>query len=491
MSYYFLTGATGLLGAYLLRDGLLAGHRMAVLVRRTKKESAEQRIENILAHHERQLGHKLPRPVVLEGDLSQIDLDLDASSIDWIAGHCKAIIHNAASLTFDGTDRKGEPWVTNVDGTERMLELCRTTGIREYHHVSTAYVCGLREGRIMEDELDLGQTLGNDYEKSKVAAEKLVRSSKFVDAPTIYRPSIIVGDSKTGHTTTFHGFYAPLRLGHTLASKIDVGAVGGQGLLMLLGMTGDEKKNFVPVDWVSAVMMHILDCKEHHGKTYHLTPSKPTLVRMMTKVLEKVVGQYSCPADSDYFAKCDGEWFEQEFHSQMEIYRNYWRDDPEFDQTNTANVAPHLPCPELDAKTLTNLARYAITTNFGRPRPRPIRPKFLVQKHLAPLLSAGRNFSREEKRLGLQVDGPGGGQWELLLKNDQPVAAKHGLTARSTAVFSLDSETFKRLSKQQLLVRKAVENGSVLIQGNGMPRIQLEAVLESTVSTEPMSDTVA
>ena len=66
-----------------------------------------------------------------------------------------------------------------------------------------------------------GRTAGNVYEKTKLQAELMVRAAgteRWLDRATIYRPSIIVGDSQTGYTTTYHGFYAPLKLAHTMAS---------------------------------------------------------------------------------------------------------------------------------------------------------------------------------------------------------------------------------------------------------------------------------
>ena len=56
-------------------------------------------------------------------------------------------------------------------------------------------------------------------------------AADFLDRPTIYRPSIIVGDSQTGYTTTYHGFYAPLKLAHTMASKVAVGRTAGDLLV--------------------------------------------------------------------------------------------------------------------------------------------------------------------------------------------------------------------------------------------------------------------
>ena len=155
MSYHLLTGATGLLGNYLLRDLLLRDVPVAVLVRPTRKQTVRQRIEVALCHWDAELGKSLPRPVVLEGDIAQPDLGLDAVNLRWASEYCSAVIHNAASLTFHSTSSEGEPWRSNIEGTRNVLDFCRNTGIRKLHHVSTAYVAGLRQGKILETELNV------------------------------------------------------------------------------------------------------------------------------------------------------------------------------------------------------------------------------------------------------------------------------------------------------------------------------------------------
>ncbi len=394
MSHYLMTGATGLLGAYLLRDGLRAGDRMAALVRPTRKASARQRIEAILASPKgschgggngrvQDNGHAggnggvggngrasgngdVNRPVVLSGDLTQDDLNLDSPSLDWIAQHCHGVVHNAASLQFHGTDRRADPWETNVEGTRRILNLCRTAGIKHFHYVSTAYVCGLRSGRILEDELDVGQEMGNDYERSKLESERMVREADFFDSVTVYRPAIIVGDSQTGHTTGYHGFFAVLKLAHTLVSRVELGVTNGAALAAFLGLRKNETKHFVPVDWVSAVMTHIRRNPSLHGRTYHLTARQPTRILDMAAVIQEAVERYSPPADRSDPSRLDGDWFAGAFRDQMNIYRAYWRDDPLFDQTNTCQAAPHLPCPHVDYDMLMLMARRAIQSRFGR-----------------------------------------------------------------------------------------------------------------------------
>jgi thioester reductase-like protein len=149
-NYLLLTGATGLVGRYLLRDLLLDGRHVAVMARSTEKQSAAERIESILVHWEDEMGVRLNRPVVLEGDLSERDLGLSGDARTWIRRNVIGALHNAAVLHFHGKDPAGEPWRTNVNGVEAFIDFCREADIREMDYVSTAYVCGDREGVIYE-----------------------------------------------------------------------------------------------------------------------------------------------------------------------------------------------------------------------------------------------------------------------------------------------------------------------------------------------------
>src|SRR5258708_31494402 len=109
MPYVFLTGATGLLGRYLLKDLTVAGVPMAVLVRPSRRATAQHRVENVMCYWDALLGRPLPRPVILEGDITEPDLGLDARGMRLVAESCHAMLHNAASLTFQSTSSHSEP----------------------------------------------------------------------------------------------------------------------------------------------------------------------------------------------------------------------------------------------------------------------------------------------------------------------------------------------------------------------------------------------
>lgn len=485
MHYYLLTGATGLLGNYLLRDLLLAQVPVAVLVRSNRRQTARQRVETLLSYWDQELGELLPRPVVLEGDIAEDDLGLNANDVRWAAEYCGAVIHNAASLTFHATSEAGEPYRSNVTGTQNVLEFCRGLGIREFHHVSTAYIAGLRHGRVLESEGDVGQEFGNDYERSKLTAETLVRSADFIDPPTVFRPGIIIGDSQTGYSTTYHGFYAALQLAHTIVKSLPTNATGRVGgHPVRLSLDGSETKHLVPVDWVSAVMAHVITHREHHGQTYHLTPPHPVTTRLIRDVLEETVGFYGATFAGAGRLPDNSSEAELVFYEHIRVYNSYWRMDPEFDRTNTERAAPHLPCPHVDRDLLVHLSRIAIAGDFPTPSKKPFDLEFDAQAVLAPWLELGAKLTHcrpQDRVLGLEVHGPGGGAWQLIVQDGQVVAAETGIHAARAAVCRLDVGTLAELTRGETSWEAALESGAAQIVGNGPPPQDYASLLEQVV----------
>ncbi len=512
MHYTLLTGATGFLGRYLLKDMLLAEMPVAVLVRSTKRESAQQRIESVLAYWEEQLDRTLARPVVLEGDMRQTGCGLSPAALGWLKQHCDTIVHSAASMMFHADDAKGEPFLTNVVGAANLLAVCQAAGIRHFHHVSTSYVCGLRTGRILESELDLGQTCGNDYERSKMAAEKQIREAPFLRSTTFYRPASVLGDSVTGYTTNFHGFYAPLQVLYSMTKGfLALGDAGRQIIqdamrqtrfMDRLNLKGTEGKNLVPVDWVSAVIVHILRHPDLHGETYHLTPRERATVELVSEVFEAVLREYAeIPDDSQEptvrLQDAERETAETMFREQMRTYDSHWRDDPHFDCANTLRAAPHLPCPTADRELLLRTARYAVQGNFGWPRPKPIELTFDAADCLQPLLdaadrpeapAAGTTASGAAAPglagIGLQIIGRGGGDFTVWLSGQTPVAAQRGIASDCQSSCYLNSAILQGLVQNEIKLDQALYSGAVLVAGEGTGKDAAADALRQIVAAQ-------
>lgn len=467
--YTLLTGATGLVGRYLLRDLLSAGHRLAVVVRPTAKETAAQRIESILQQWEKELQVQLPRPVVMTGDLNQPGLGLSLADRRWAAAHCDRIFHNAASLTFHGQDRAKEPWLTNLTGTEEMLKLCRELHLADLHYVSTAYVCGNRQDRIYEHELDVGQGFRNDYERSKLEAETRVRNADFLDQLTIYRPAVISGDSETGYTSTYHGLYVYLKFVSVLLRHVEPDANGVRHTPVRLRMSGDERRNIVPVDWVSSVMQRLFETEAAHGGTYHLAPSDPLTPRQLI--------EWACQ-----YYKSEGVEFlgpeanidnpnelEQMFDSSLSIYASYDTTDPDFDTTECRKFTADLPCPAIDRDVMFSYIQHGEQDRWGNRKHRPASVSFSVGEHLSRLVVPANGHAGSPLRtVGLDVWGPGGGQWHLGFRSDHLVSVERGLTADCLTTLRLSADDFAQGVARQRVLRPGEHIECVGQPANGL-----------------------
>ena len=468
--YLLLTGATGLLGRSLLRDLSWAGRRLAVLVRRNRAASAAERVDDLLSDWLEIAGEQIAAPVVLEGDISSADCGLSAESLDWVRRNVGEVVHSAASLSFDYREADGEPYRSTVEGTSHVLSLCERAGIKRLHHVSTAYVCGLREGRILEDELDVGQQSGNDYEKSKIQSEQSVRAASFLETLTVHRPSVIVGDLVTGFTNTFHGFYRPLRILQPVLAALVENAVSDVALLDELGMDGSEKKNLVPADWVSAVMARIILDPALHGATYHLTSDAPTSVDQLREVFSELLLERR---DQDRGRQLGGEAaaslfssdvLKKTFSDQMRTYSAYWKDDPTFDAAHRAQAVPDLPPPALDESALRRLCGFALEHNFTWAPKRDRNPDASPRCRLERLLGDAR-WTAPEGGFGLLVSGVGGGQWTVTADG---TALHMGLPPDGAAVVYLSSQTLALLIGGQLDAATARSNGQLALEGGSM-----------------------
>ncbi|MDO4551442.1 MAG: SDR family oxidoreductase [Planctomycetia bacterium] len=470
MKYIALTGATGLLGSYLLKDLLRKDIPVLALIRSSRRESMQQRVEGILRRFEKQLGRSLPRPVVMEADLHKPELGLSKTQIHWISEHVETMLHNAASLSFI-KEENGEPYASNVRGMQHVLQLCQSANIRKFHHVSTCYVCGLRDGLVLESELDEGQEFGNDYEKSKMEAEKMVRGCRHIDSLTVFRPAIIVGDRHNGYTPTFHGFYAPLKILLPFADPEATQLDDFVNFTNMLGMNSEDRKNFVPVDWISQLMTHVISRTELHGKTYHLSAGNRVKIQEMGEVIaEGIIKYLKRPEGQSALSAGDVDQLLSTFVSQMGVYKSYWRNDPEFDMTNTLQAAPHLPPPIMTREILMTLVRYAILSNCGWPLPKPtvlendVESVFAASKNIVygGILSAAE-YSNAALRFGLRVSGKGGGDWTII-ENDEKYVVFQGLPSRTDPILIINSHTFNKLnacSDEDLFWNTSWENAPV------------------------------
>ena len=277
-----ITGAAGFLGSHFLFEWLRQhpNDRALCLVRGTQEESPWERVNQALAQAayecDSDIGASdlLDRITVIEADLNDMKWRNDPEFCDWITrSEGFEVVHGAANLSFHEEDRS-QIWYTNVTGTTNFFRTLKgVPSFRYFNYISTAYVAGNREGAILESQDERPTSFNNVYEESKWAAEQVVRdiAAKQGVGIRIFRPSSIIGHSKTFRVSAKTGFYkvvealrqvSRLRPAHTAAIEIPV--KHGASL------------NLIPVDLVVLEMVDVIAAgAKSAGHVFHLTNERP------------------------------------------------------------------------------------------------------------------------------------------------------------------------------------------------------------------------
>lgn len=247
-----VTGSTGFLGVQLVRE-LLDRHpqaRLALLIRDRAGQSGQQRAEAIVPAGAR------ARVDVYSGDVAQPNCGLHPDAYRRLSATVTRLIHSAATVRFDHS--LAEARRINVEGTRHMLDFAAAMPqLRSLAYVGTAYVAGERTGLVRESELNTGQSYRNTYEQTKAEAEALVRSRLESLPGVILRPSIIVGDSRTGATSSFKMMYWPLK-------------IYARRLWRTVPGFPDAVLDIVPVDYVARAVAYLVFEEAALGSTVHL-----------------------------------------------------------------------------------------------------------------------------------------------------------------------------------------------------------------------------
>jgi thioester reductase-like protein len=271
---HLVTGYPGFLGKRLVRRLLTDPHerprRLVCLVQARHLEAARADLAKLPA----------PEAELVEGDVTHMHLGLSGAEWRALADEVTHVWHLAAKTRLGAGPV--ELRRVNVDGTRNVLELCRAARkLERLMYFSTAFVSGTRVGVILEDELAVGQRFHNTYEETKYQAELLVRRAQSELPATVLRPSIVVGDSRTGEIDRFDGPYALAIL--LVASPLAVP----------LPLPGDAVAplNVVPVDFVVDAAVSISRHPAGAGRTVHLVDPAPMSARRVYELIAARAGK--------------------------------------------------------------------------------------------------------------------------------------------------------------------------------------------------------
>lgn len=397
----FLTGSTGFLGREILCRLLVAypKEEFCLLVRQKQNIKPQARIQSLVTDifGESRALKILSRISVLQGDLNLDGFGLGDERLNWLARNTTKVFHSGADVSF--TQTLAESRAVNVGGTSRILDFVKlaqrlgNTGV-SLHYVSTAYVAGDVETVVSADQLNPAGIFKNNYEKTKAEAEALVRAESHSLRSVIYRPSIIVGDSITGQTTSFNVIYVP--------AKYVV-----KGLLTAMPAHPKTPCDIVPVDYVADSVIKLSEIPLASGSCFHLCSGvgrEPTLMEIVEKLVatfnKYVAKELRLPnmiqseiaalaqlsfqaamASMKHLEKFFGNRFET-IMSRVLPYLLYMNRNPRFDNTSTiAALSGIMPPAPHFLDYAENIFEYCLHTNWGRnPWTNPSRHATWVQR---------------------------------------------------------------------------------------------------------------
>ncbi len=354
-----VTGATGFLGVQLVRELLEAQPhaRLALLIRDRADQSGQQRAVSIVPPAER------ARVDVYSGDVGHPNCGLDTAVYQRLCAETTRVIHSAATVRFDHSLEEARR--INVEGTRRVLDFAAgMSRLRSLAYVGTAYVAGERSDLVRENELNVGQGYRNTYEQTKAEAEALVRSRLSSLPGVILRPSIIVGDSRTGVTSSFKMMYWPLK-------------IYARRLWRTVPGFPDAVLDVVPVDYVAASVARLLFDEAARGSAVHLCAGprgSATIQQIAQRAAEYF--QVAEPRYVDpklFFAAVRPLLFLALWGRKRRVlrdgraYRDYFTMRMQFDTSNAERLLePAGVRPPLVLDYLDRLFHYCVASEWGR-----------------------------------------------------------------------------------------------------------------------------
>lgn len=275
----FLTGFPGFIAGRLVERLARDDARFYLLVQKNFVDQALKDCEHIAEI----TGAPLENFALIEGDITREGLGISPEDLETLQSEVTDLYHLAAA--YDLAVPKSVAFAVNLEGTKNVNKLAESLpGLKRYNYISTCYVAGMREGLIYESELEHTAGFRNYYEETKYLAEMEVERLKERLPVTIYRPAVVVGDSRTGEIPKYDGIYYLINYLLKAPNALRLINVGNK----------DVKLNLVPVDFVIEAIAALAEDEEAVGKTIAIADPAPyATAELFDMIAQELTGKTS------------------------------------------------------------------------------------------------------------------------------------------------------------------------------------------------------
>lgn len=350
------------MGGSLVRR-LFSGDNRLILLVRDRGRFNKSDLERLLAEEDGKVSAPSGRIEIIEGDITLPCLGMDSKDFLRLADEVDTVFHCAAVTDFGNRDALVR---TNIEGTKQVLNFAATQRLKRYHHISSAYVVGneVSHGDFNNDDVNDLNGFNNAYEKTKYIGELLVRkyASLFQLPAAIYRPSIIVGHSRTGYTKCFKGMYSFAKALY-LVSKSSRYACNES--FRIFG-DGRVTVNLVPIDYVADSIVAIAKDEKNIGKTFQIINPNPPALHELNAKIAHALGMRA-PEIVPFNSQFTLSPLERFYLSRTRPYLPYVHNRFRFDSGSTHDAVGEtgIVCPRMGQRLVSVLIDFAVRNNWG------------------------------------------------------------------------------------------------------------------------------
>ena len=383
MKRVLITGATGLLGSHLTARLLDRGCYVVALVRKSQGLSGYERMRRRFMWMRKTLPDDDQWQVV-EAELTEPLLGLSKQDYTWLLDHTDELVHAAGNTSFSEKQRSHVE-SGNIQALDHLLAFAAQARVSFFHLLSTAFV-NPPEETICYEKLYERQQFLNVYEETKYRGER--KTVAFCDQHnipwSIYRPSVVFGDSVTGKTFRFNALYYPVKTLHLLREAFskelqtnghrarEMGIYPDGADTIFLPLTVPKVRqgniNLIPVDYMSRAFEHLF-LQSEPSSIYHITNPHPNGMESLLDYAGRFLKINGMRAvDETEQALDERNALETLFDKYLGEYNPYLRDTRRFDAGNTLRVleGTDVSCPYVDYRIFEQTMQYAFTTQWGK-----------------------------------------------------------------------------------------------------------------------------